>query len=339
MSKIKPSQKRKGKKPVSRPNKSMINKCRNTIRNHTAEPSTFFNYAGELNKLGDTKDALSNYKKGLKRNPNDNTALINMSLILITLFDFAQAIIYLTRAIIHTPDQYFAYIYRSIAFLGEGKKAEAYADFKFVYENYPDKIHHFTKMDITRYPQIDFDEAMGYCLYPAAFFRPWNEVYFPTVDCPVDEICLQKEYCQQKEVCPQNDMALFRDIIIRQKLAHPMDLHGETVVLDIDEEMARREAILYGIESEMDRREAILHGIESEMDHREAILHGIESEMANSVSVDFLPIPHHVSNFRKPFQYILNLKYRLTAIFSKVFLLLILPLIEILLECEAIVDI
>lgn len=297
MSKIKPSQKRKSKKHVSRPNKSMINKCRNTIKNRNADSSTFFIYASELNQIGDVKGALSNYKKGLKRNPKNNTALINMSLILIALFDFAQAIIYLTRAILHTPDQYFVYIYRSIAFLGEGKKAEAYADFKFVYENYPDKIHHFTKMDITRFPQIDFDEAMEYCRYPAAVFRQWNEVYFPTVDCPVDEICLQKEYCQQKDVCPQNDMAVFKDIIIRQKLAHPRDLSGETVLLDIDE------------------------------------------EMANSVSVDLLPIPHRVSNFRKPFQYILNQKHRLTAIFSKVFLLLILPLIEILLECEAIIEI
>jgi tetratricopeptide (TPR) repeat protein len=297
MSKIKPSQKRKGKKPVSRPHNSMIKKCKNTIKNHTAKPSTFFNYANELNQIGDVRGALINYKKGLKRNPNDNAALINISLILIALFDFAQAIIYLTRAIIHTPDQYFAYIYRSIAFLGEGKKAEAYNDFKFVLDNYSDKIHRFTTMDKMKYPQIDFDEAMEYCLYPDAVVRPWNEAYFPTVDCPVDEICLQKEYCQQKDVCPQNDMALFRDIILRQKLGHPRNYTGETVLLDID------------------------------------------VEMANSVSVDLLPIPHHVSNFRKPFQYILNLKHRLTAIFSKVFLLLILPLIEILLECEAIVDI
>ena len=317
MSKIKPSQKRKGKKPVSRPNKSMINKCRNTIRNHTAEPSTFFNYAGELNKLGDTKDALSNYKKGLKRNPNYNTALINTSLILIALFDFAQAIIYLTRAIIHTPDQYFAYIYRSIAFVGEGKKAEAYQDFKFVLDNYSDKIHHFTKMDITRFPQIDFDEAMEYCRYPEAVVRQWNEIYFPTVDCPVDEICLQKEYCQQKDVCPQNDMALFRDIILRQGLSHPRNYTGETVLLDIDVEMARREAML--------------HGIESEMANCKTMLIDIESEMAKSLFS--VSVKHLVSHFRKPFQYILHFKHRLTSIFSNIFLLLILPFIEILLEC------
>ena len=310
MSKMKPSQKRKSKKPVSRQSNLMLNKCSNTIKNHNANPSTFFDYAGELYKLGNTAGALKYYRKGLKRNPGNINALINISLILIGLFHFAEAIKYLTNAIIHTPDQYFAYIFRSLAFLGEGKKAEAYQDFKFVLDNYPDKIHHFSKMDKTGFPRIDFDEAMEYCQYPAAVFRPSHEVYFPTVDCPVDEICLQKEYCLQKEVCPQNDMTLFRDIILRQKLAHPANLSGETVRMDNDEEM----------------------------DRREAMINDIESEMAKSVSVKFLPIPLRVSHILKPFQYILNLKYRLTAIFSKVFLLLILPFMQFLLECDAIID-
>jgi len=353
MSKIKPSQKRKSKKPVSHSNILMINKCKNEIKNHTANPSTLFNFANELNQIGDVRGALKIYKKGLKRSPNDNAALINIALILIALFDFAQAIIYLTKAITHTPQQFIAYIYRSIAYLGERKKAEAYADFKFVYDNYRDKIHHFTKLDKNSFPQIDFDEAMEYCQYPAAVFRPLNTSYFPTVDCPVDEICLFKDYCQQKEVCPQNDMALLEDIILRENLSHPRDHHRETVLLDIDEVMDRRDTILHGIEAETAHRDAILHGIDAETAHREAILHGIDAEMAKSVSVKFLIIPlrlinfrkpfqyilNRIINFRKPFQYILNLKHRLTAIFSNIFLLLILPLIEIMLECEAIINI
>jgi tetratricopeptide (TPR) repeat protein len=308
MSKMKRSQTRKSNKPLSRQNKLMLNKCSNTIKNRNADLSTLFNYADGLNQTGDVRGALKYYKKGLKRSPNDNAALINIALIFMGKSEFAEAIGYLIRAILYKPDQFLAYVYRSLAYMGEGKKAEAYQDFKFVYENYRDKIHHFTKLDVSKFPRIDIDEALEYCQFPIAVVRSWNVIYFPTVDCPVDEICLQKDYCQQKNVCPQNNMALLSDIILRKKLGHPMDYSGESVLLNIDDEM----------------------------DSSETMLDEIESEMSKSLLS--LSAKHLISRFRKSFHYFLRFRYQLTAIFGKVFLLLILPLNEIIVEYEVFID-
>jgi len=281
------------------------------MKNHDCDSKTLFNYAKELYKHGDIMDALKYYRKGLKRNPNNNTALINMSLILIVLSDFAQAIIYLTRAIVHTPDQALAYVYRSVAYLGAGEKTKAYLDFKFVYQNYPDKIHHFTNMDKARYPQIDFDEAMEFCLNPDAFAQPWPwpEVYFPTEDCPENEICLQKEYCLQKEVCPQNDMALFKTLISKQKLCLPREHNVETILVDMDAVMESQEPSQPEIVSEL------------------------------FVKVHSSTALHWKRRIHKLMRFYINAKHKLSSVFYYVILLLILPLNEILAENVAIIEI
>jgi tetratricopeptide (TPR) repeat protein len=338
MSKIKPSQKRKCKKHVSRPGILMLNQCRNTIRNHTASPSTFFNYAGELFKLGNTAGALKYYRKGLKRNPDDINALVNMSLILIALSEYVQAIIYLTKAIVLSPDQYFAYIYRSLAYVGVNKKAEAYQDFKFVYVNYQDKIQHFMKMDKMKYPQIDFDQAIEYSLYPDAFVHLRPNVYFPTVDCPVDEICLLKEFCLQKDVCPQNDMAVFKEIITRQKLAHPGKYRRKTVLPDLGEDMAiSGDPTQPEIVSDLDLMETFRS--ETASGNFEVVPSSPNELPESGFRKPFLYIPHRKYNFRKLFQNIQNFKTRLISIFGFLFLFLVLPLNEVLLEYEVIIDI
>jgi len=307
----KPKHKRKCKKAISHHHDLIINKCLHRIRNHTADVMTLFNLAHELNTLGDTTGALKYYLKGLKRFPNNNNALINMSLILITLHDFLKAILYLTKAINHTPDQALAYVYRSVAYLGAGKKTEAYLDFKFVYQNYPDKIHHFTNMDKTIYPQIDFDEAVEFCLNPDAIDKPWPwpEVYFPTEDCPDNEICLQKEYCIQKDVCPQNDMALFKTLISKQKLCLPREHKVETILVDMDAEMESQEPSQPENDSELFVKVHSSAGFQWKR------------------------------SIRKLMRYYVNAKHKLSSVFYYVILLLILPLNEILAENVAIIEI
>jgi hypothetical protein len=307
----KPKRTRKSKKPISHQHDLIITKCLHRIRNHTADVMTLFNLAYQLNLIGDTNEALKYYKKGLKRSPNNINALNNMSLILIALSDFAQAIIYLTRAIDHTPDQAIAYIYRSVAYLGAGEKTKAYLDFNFVYQYYPDKIHHFTNMDKARYPQIDFDEAIEFCLNPDVFAKPWPwpEVYFPTEDCPVDEICLQKEYCLQKEVCPQNDMTLFKKFITQPRFGHPREDKVKTILVDMDALMASQEP------------------------SQPEIVFELFFKVHSSTAL------HWKRSIHKLMRFYVNTKHKLNSVFNYVFLLLILPLNEFLEVNAAILEI
>jgi len=374
MPKKKVQQKRKCEKPASGQGYLKINKCRSKIRNHTADPTTLFNYANLLNKRGESTTAAKVYRKGLKRSPNNISALINIACILITQFKFTEAIIYLTRVIINVPDHCFAYIYRSLAYVGANKKAEAYRDFKFVYEKYPDMIHHFNKMDKDKFPRIDFDQALQYSLYPegVAHLRP--DVYFPTVDCPVDEICLFKDFCLQKEVCPQNEAAFMKDIILRKKLGHPglsggktvgNDVchpgysGGKTVIIDMDEMMDRSAEMLVVNESES--VDPVQPEIVSEMDFMEVF--GSEIASGNFGIVQSKPIkrPERFWGIRlsksplsifgiklskpssiiyvKLFKNIQDFKNRMISIFTYVFLILILPFFEVLLETEFYIDI
>lgn len=310
MAQKKPKHKRNCKKHISHPNSSLIFKCNDEIRNHKADSNTFFNLAKELIQCGDIKGALKNYRKGLKKSPFDNSALIPVSVILISLSNFVQAIIYLTNAIVHTPQLAIAYVYRSVAYLGAGKKFEAYLDFKFIYEKYPEFIHHFTNLDISIFPQIDFDEALEFCLNPKASEKPWPwpEVYFPTEDCPVDEICLHKELCLQSDVCPQNDMTLFKTLITQPKLCLPGKHEAETILIDIDALMAGREP------------------------SQPAIFSDLPVKIHSSFRL------HWKRSIHKLMRFYINAKLILNSIFYSLFFFLFLPLNEILAENDAIFE-
>lgn len=120
----------------------------------------FFKIAYAQYLQGDLMAAVRNFESGLAIFPTNVEALNWLSIILICLNKYRDAIFYLTRAIMTDPFCMNSHLTRGRAYLGAGNFDKAIDDFNSVIKYIPDNVEAFIGRGDAKYLLSDFDGAI-----------------------------------------------------------------------------------------------------------------------------------------------------------------------------------